>query len=437
MRTRGKIIFIFFLILIFAQLIFSSNGLGLRTLPEATPTESKPETVPLDLRTIDPLLSSFRDGWKAPDLPGWKSWKIGETELKLPAGFKITFEESGINIDSRITDTDGKHFAQFYVYQLQSYQIDELLSQLMEQLFGNKATEEKEFEEYKKLDEERTAYLTRIVMVDKLLTYPVLFIYNAGIEPSITLQGTVAIFIFEPDYFIGEPDMVNNWISGIAGSYIEFSKVEKEKPAELVEEIKEVEEEIVVEEKEEKPEKRYTKTGDAYIDSLLPIIEGYEFLKETPEGWIEVYGNTFSFYVPYNFYVSFYQTSGLEEMEVADITYQGYIVSKIIVGYKYDFESPLNYLNEIAATYLAGMGKYTIGKHIVSDQLDDAGSYMNIYRLDYPGQYAWVSLYSKSFDPNSFGPGEYVAFIGLTRIEDADSWAYYYSNIFMSMSFGL
>lgn len=438
MRVRGKVLLIFLLIFI-SPFVFSTNGLGLRTLPEATPTETQKESSPLDLRTIDPLLSSFRDGWKSPDLPGWKSWEIGKNELKLPSNFEITIEESGRNIDSQIVDSKGRHFARFYLYQLQGYGVDDLLNQLMKQLFGNKATEEKEFEEYKNLDEKRTAYLTRVLMNDSLETYPVLFVYEAAEELSVTKPGTVAIFIFEPRYYVGEKDMVNNWISGIVGSYIESSRPGMEVKEEHVEKTDEPPKEEIKEEliEETKPEKRYTKTGDAYIDSLLPLIEGYEFLEGPPDSWFEVNGETFSFYIPSDFSVEFFQTTGLDQMEVADISYQGYIMSKIIVGYKYDLTSTSDYLKETAATYLAGLGQYTIGKHIVSDQLDDSGSYINIYRLDYPDQYAWVSMYSKSFDPDTFGPGEYVTFIGLTRINDAESWAYYYSNIFMSLSYGL
>jgi hypothetical protein len=118
------------LTVIFAVGLFGQ--LGLRTLtPEPTETADASETgeiVPdseelntLSLRTIDPLLVSFREGWTSPDDPSWKVEMIGSTEIMIPQNFSIFQEKTGLNYDVQIFDKDGLLFGRLFLYQLESY----------------------------------------------------------------------------------------------------------------------------------------------------------------------------------------------------------------------------------------------------------------------------------------------------------------------------
>ena len=433
---------LFLLLVVAVTVMVSRPTLGLRTIPDATTTETGTPVIqieapgpagPISLKTIDPLLLEFREGWKVPDLPGWKVETVGTLKIKLPAGFKISSEISGKNIDAEIVDENGRLFARFYNYQLQGYEIGDLVSQLLGQLFGNKATGEREYEEYKDLKNGKTAYLTRVIMSGETVTYPVILIYNPGEEPNLTTAGEVAIFIFEPKFYPDEPDRISNWIGGMIAGYLEAGLAALEIEGEEIQKKPQVEEQEEKPKEEQKPAVSYKGVGDPFMDKVLSILEGSEPI-EHPYDWQEVYGNTFSFYLPYDFSVEFSMAGGLEQMEVADIGYQNYIISKLVVGYKYGFDTPGNYLNQLAGNYLGWLGQYTVGKQVTRGPFDDEGSYVTLYRLDYPSQYAWVALYSKSFDPNAFGPGVYLPFPGLTQKQDAEEWSYYYSNILLSIS---
>ena len=47
----------------------------------------------LSLRTIDPLLVSFREGWKSPDDPSWKVEMIGSTKIMIPGFLNLSGED--------------------------------------------------------------------------------------------------------------------------------------------------------------------------------------------------------------------------------------------------------------------------------------------------------------------------------------------------------
>src|SRR6056297_1343691 len=149
MSVMKKNSFIFLLVLIFVLATgFSEGMLGLRTL-EATETQQATEAVveeaeanvSLNLRTIDPLLIAFREGFKVPSIPGWKENHIGDLTFKVPKDFSTEIVKNGANYDGKIMDNDGETFAQVFLYQLDAYQLEELLETLLKTLYGDKAME--------------------------------------------------------------------------------------------------------------------------------------------------------------------------------------------------------------------------------------------------------------------------------------------------------
>src|SRR6056297_219274 len=155
MSAMKKIFFIFMIFAIFVMTSSFSDGmLGLRTL-EATETEQATEVLAeteepgidagLNLRTVDPLLVSFREGFQTPVLPGWKEGKIGDITFKIPMGFSTEAVKNGVNYDGKIRDTNGKIFAQLFLYQLDSYQLEELFNTLLKTLYADRAMDEKKF----------------------------------------------------------------------------------------------------------------------------------------------------------------------------------------------------------------------------------------------------------------------------------------------------
>ncbi|NLZ14920.1 MAG: hypothetical protein GXY29_12110, partial [Thermotogaceae bacterium] len=152
------------LVLTLCVLGFSDTMLGLRTI-EATTTETTAasgETGKLSLKTIDPLLSSFRAGWKTPNLPGWSEATVGGYTFKLPAEFSLSSAKSGANIDAEIKDGSGRIFARLFIYQLDTYQLDELFKDLTTSLYGIRASGNKSFDEFSDLGNGKIAYLTKL-----------------------------------------------------------------------------------------------------------------------------------------------------------------------------------------------------------------------------------------------------------------------------------
>src|SRR6056297_1133211 len=293
MSVMKKNSFIFLLVLIFLLATgFSEGMLGLRTL-EATETQQATEaevSVGLNLRTIDPLLIAFRDGFKTPSLPGWKESLIGELTFKIPLGFSAEIVKNGANYDGRIVDNNGLTFAQVFLYQLDAYQLEELLNTLLKTLYGDKAMEEKKFEEFKAYPNDKVAYFTRVYMSDQKISYPVLFAYQKGETNQDIMPGSVLFLFVEPSEYQAEADQeqLNSWIEGIGGSLLQAMTAEKE---EKVEEVKKPEKE----DKVESEDKSVEIIGNNFGEKLAYSIENEIYLAELPQNWIVGEADYFTF----------------------------------------------------------------------------------------------------------------------------------------------
>ena len=415
------------LLILFAVPVLSTQPvLGLRTIVQATPTEIEiatpteeisPPGGPLVLKTLDPLLLSFREGWKVPELPGWKTKTTGTFDLKVPSGFAATVEMSGKNMDIEITDTDGDRFARLYIYQLQTYDVDELMDQLLGQLFGNRYSGDKEFQEFKDLGNGRMAYLSRVIIQEKKTSYPVVFVYNWGTEDSVIKAGETAMMIFEPDKYVMEIDRANGWIEGIAASYING---------------------IVTVEKKEDVQKQVTEevktpgTGDPFVDFVVKVLDDAASIIDPPYDWEYVYGELIELYIPPEFIaeVDYFED---DEMEVVDLDFDG-IVAKVIVGYSDDRDTFKGYLDWIIDAYLPENEKYTTGAEETRGPIGEYGGYVKIKRLDTGDSYYWILIYSDSEDPGIV-TDEYMVFIGWADRSEPEYWADFYNTIVFSIEF--
>ena len=57
-----------------------------------------------------------------------------------------------MNYDVRIYDSEGRLFGWLFYYQLESYDLQELLNTVVSSVYGDKATGEKPFEEKRSFD---------------------------------------------------------------------------------------------------------------------------------------------------------------------------------------------------------------------------------------------------------------------------------------------
>ena len=422
MFVMKKNVFILFLLLCFALTsMFSEGMLGLRTL-EATQTQqatesTNQESVGLNLRTIDPLLIAFQEGFKSPTLPGWKENQMGDLSFKVPMGFSSEAIRTGVNYDGKITDANGETFAQLFLYQLDAYQIDELMSTLLKTLYGNKPTGERGFEKFKEYPNNKVVYFTRVYMYDQKITNPVMLVYQKGKTNEDIQPGSVLLLFFEPMQYQADTDQeqLNSWIEGIAGSLIEAMTTEK--PEKVNKPI----------EKEEK-EETVAILGKNLGEKLAYCIKNEIYLAKLPAGWKEAQGDYFSFWYPERFTTDFYLT---DDGEVTDLVYQGVAMAKIFVGETYDYVLEKDVFNELYQTYLSGLGAYNLVS--TSPSFGDFGSIVT-YEMDFSGYKGWISLYSESdWEGNLYG--EYLVFLGIAPYNEVEVWEEDYLDILISMSF--
>ncbi|MCP5457773.1 MAG: hypothetical protein H7A29_08085 [Thermotogae bacterium] len=408
------------LTVIFAVGLFGQ--LGLRTLtPEPTETADASETgeiVPdseelntLSLRTIDPLLVSFREGWTSPDDPSWKVEMIGSTEIMIPQDFSIFQEKTGLNYDVQIFDKEGLLFGRLFLYQLESYARSELISAVVGSLYGEGATTESSYEETVELHDGRIAYLVSLKIRPEV-DYPFVVVYSPSEEADTTEPGAVTMCVFEPLHYSGsELDKAKEIIAGIVGSLIS------------AEEEPEEEEEVIAlpSEKEE-----HTDIFVRMVESLL----SEEDLDIYIDDWIEVEGDYFAFMMPPEFSVAFYLA---DYFEVADLGFQGTVVGKIFVGESEESASTSDVLNQYVYQYLGSFGDYELVDSYTG--YVDRESVVNVYALDFSGQLCWMALYSESHDAEFSGPGEYFVLLGLADYEEAVMWAEWYTGILATLDF--
>ncbi|HDP77206.1 MAG TPA: hypothetical protein ENN47_03285 [Mesotoga infera] len=411
---------LFFMLLIVLCAATLMAQLGLRTLtPEPTETADATEAevdspdseglTTLTLRTVDSLLASFREGWKAPEDNTWKVELIGPTEIMIPGDFSIFQEKSGLNYDVQVYDKDGLLFGRLFFYQLESYERDELIQAVVTSLYGENASTENRYEETAELDSGLVVYLASL-KVRSEVDYPFVIVYYPSEEVEVTEPGPVTMFVFEPTNYSGaDLERAKEIIAGIVGSFID----EEEEPEEVV---------VVL-----PPEgKQHTDPFIRMVDSLL----SEDDIELSVDDWIEVNGEYFGFMMPPEFSVEFYFS---DTFEVADLGLRGTIVGKVFVGESPEALYTNEVLDEFVYTYLGGFGDYEIideyAGHI------DGESTISIFALDFSGQLCWLALFSESTDADMFGPGEYFALVALADSEDAFTWAEWYTGILATLDF--
>jgi len=418
--------FIFLLVLIFLLATgFSEGMLGLRTL-EATETQQATEaevSVGLNLRTIDPLLIAFRDGFKTPSLPGWKESLIGELTFKIPLGFSAEIVKNGANYDGRIVDNNGLTFAQVFLYQLDAYQLEELLNTLLKTLYGDKAMEEKKFEEFKAYPNDKVAYFTRVYMSDQKISYPVLFAYQKGETNQDIMPGSVLFLFVEPSEYQAEADQeqLNSWIEGIGGSLLHAMTIEKKQQAE---DAKKPEKEDKTELEDESVEI----LGNNFGEKLAYCIENEIYLAELPQNWIVGEADYFTFWYPDSMEANYFD---ITDGEVVDLTYQGVTMAKIFIGESYEYVNEEEVFDELYQNYLAGLGTYKMVN--TTPAFGDFGSLIT-YEMDFNGYKGWISVYSES-DWEGYLYGEYLIFLGIAPFNEVEAWEIDYLDILISMQF--
>ncbi len=383
----------------------------------------------LTLRTVDSLLASFRDGWKAPDDSTWKVELIGPTEIMIPGDFSIFQEKSGLNYDVQVYDKDELLFGRLFFYQLESYERDELLQAVVTSLYGENASTEKSYEETAELDNGLAVYLASL-KVKSEVDYPFIIVYYPSEEVGITEPGPVTMFVFEPTNYSGaDLEKAKEIIAGIVGSFI----TDEEEPEKV---------DVVLPPEEEE----HTDPFIRMVDSLL----SEDDIELSIDDWIEVNGEYFGFMMPPEFSVEFYLS---DTFEVADLGLRGTIVGKVFVGESPETLYTNEVLDEFVYQYLGGFGDYEIvdeyagnidGESTISIfALDFSGqlcwlalfSESTIFALDFSGQLCWLALFSESTDVDIFGPGEYFVLVALADSEDAFTWAEWYTGILATLDF--
>jgi hypothetical protein len=417
-----RLTLIIFLLLGLFFIGFSDTLLGLRTV-EATSTEVASATVtakPL-LKTIDPLLASFREGWAVPTIPGWTDVVLGNVTFKVPKGFSVPFTKSGANYDATLNDISGKQFAQLYVYQLDAYQLEELFGDLIGSLYAGKATNDKLFEEYKELTNGKVAYFTKLVMKDEKSPFPILFLYEKGTEVTRVKSGTVLMLLFEPTEYLGEDqqEQLTKWIEGIAGSLISSY-------APVVQ--KQVTEPIDSPAKVVTPSQKVSKAED-FGSKLADRIADRDWISDMPQGWKEASGDSFSLFYPGNYTTEYFSTDNIEGY---DFGYSGTTIAKFFVGYTEEEFSADSIFEEVTDSYLSGLGEYEFSKE--TPYLDYEMGFLKIYELDFENYRAWVVLFSEALIEETF-EGEYLIFVGIAPVRDSKVWEDIYLDMLMSLEF--
>ncbi len=417
-----KNVMLMILITLFTIAGFSQGMLGLRTV-EATKTEDEASvtlqqetTMKLNIRTVDPLLQSFRDGFENPDLPGWTAVKIGEKSFKLPIGFTLSVADNGGNYDAEILDENRNRFAQLFMYQIEAYKLDELYIALIQTLYGEAATE-KSFEEFKEYDDDLTVYFVNQLNTEENDYMPLFFIYRKGKDKETVSEGTAMFFFVEPFEYktMEDPTYINPWVEGIAAS--------------LIDAMKTAEKEIPVQPEGEKSTIAAGDT-DSFGAWVADSVRNAQWVDVPPEGWVEKTAQMFRVYHPAAFNTQTYMT---DDFELMDFEYNGVAVSKLFVGFSAEALTVRDVLDELYDTYLASLGRYTIVRE--TPYLSDDAGYLITYELDFEDAIkCWVTISSESYEPG-FLEGEYILFLGIADMGEAEAWKVIYHTLLMSLAF--
>jgi len=424
--SMKKGLFLLVVVMMISISLFSEGMLGLRTVKATqTETEETPQQktgLKLDLRTIDPLLQAFRDGFKSPDLPGWKVQKVGSKTVKVPEGFSLKGVQNGMNVDAEILDGNGKRFAQLFVYELQAYELTDLYDTLMQTLYADEIADDKEFEEFKAYEGDLCVYFTRQTMLSEKVSMPVFFIYAKDETVEAVKSGTVVFLFVEPFDYQGEADMedVNKWVEGIAGSLID-SMNEGKKAAEETGKVQK-------DEKQERlPKDEFT--GDDFGSMAANALQKQLMIEEIPYNWTIEQANYFSLMRPYELSVELYEGEGFEVM---DFAYSGTTVAKLFVGTADEAVDTDEILDQLYDDYLKGLGTYTLIKE--TPYLSDGAGFLTTYELGFQQYRCWVTLYSEAEEEGVVN-GEYLLLLAIAPENEVDEWKDIYLNILLSVTF--
>ena len=144
--------------------------------------------------------------------------------------------------------------------------------------------------------------------------------------------------------------------------------------------------------------------------------------------WIAAEGETFSFMIPLCFSVDFTMVTGFE---VADLGFEGIIVAKLLAGLSEGTEPILDLLNNLVASFLGTFGDFEILDHRQETYL--AYFSVNLFTLDFSGQSCWIVVCSESLNPDIFGIGEYIVFIGLLEDDNKAEMVDWYRGMMLTV----
>jgi hypothetical protein len=122
-----------------------------------------------------------------------------------------------------------------------------------------------------------------------------------------------------------------------------------------------------------------------------------------------------------------------DDFELMDFEYNGVAVSKLFVGFSAEALTVRDVLDELYDTYLASLGRYTIVRE--TPYLSDDAGYLITYELDFEDAIkCWVTISSESYEPG-FLEGEYILFLGIADMGEAEAWKVIYHTLLMSLAF--
>jgi hypothetical protein len=362
------------------------------------------EAASASVETPDPLLLSFREGWKAPQDSSWNAIEVGEISLMLPEGFRTFKEDIYGNFNVLLFDERFSLFGRFLYFTPDSSNREELLKSLISSYYREPATAgEYSFTEFRQFQNGLVAYLVSLKMTASV-DYPAVLIYSPGEDAQEIGPGRVGFFLFEPvDYEGTELDRAKAMMAGIVASYI-FQP-------------------------ESKPEFPSQEKGDhhSFMELVSRQLEG-EDLGVVTENWTFAQGDFFGVMVPRHFTVEFSQ----DVYEAADIYFYNSLLGKVLLGQLYEGEPVQDSLDKVISDYLGGLGDYGILESFVKQNEE---STMYIYTLSFPGLICWAVLYTESTDVGNFGPGKFFVFLSIPDIDEPDLWARWYAGILKEIRF--
>lgn len=182
-------------------------------------TSATSTTGTLSLRTVDPLLLSFREGFKAPDDPGWIEKKVGNVSLKLPGLFSVSSQKFGSELQKHRSSTVTESFLVAFLLPAEPYDLEELLMQLS--LCLGIPTGEKSYEETMWMENGMArSYLWHPLKMVANIDFPVIFVYTPGDEIAVAV-GTCG-HVFGAGRYTGEKldGKAKAIIADVVGGYL-------------------------------------------------------------------------------------------------------------------------------------------------------------------------------------------------------------------------